>query len=250
MAMSKWRRTTRICAVWPKTMPDAPNGETSPLDVAEGGAPAKRRAGRDNPMVATESPGMARSSVRVAVALLVLLLACPPDQSTGTPTTSPSTPVSKRTQQFIGVSFCRIRRSAQSAPSRRPTVWPNTPLAWTSSTTVQGRDAGRQRLREGQQDFEGFVTLRSPQRGHRASHHWDHHGQGDQDRGSSYSGRPKSSGHRGRYDNLAGRGRFSRGNEPVPQAPPSAFRSKLELIDPEWETCNRDLVPARSVVVL
>ena len=55
-------------------------------------------------MVATESQAWHARSVRVAVALLVLLLAaCTTGPSTGTPSTSPSTPVSKRTQQFESV---------------------------------------------------------------------------------------------------------------------------------------------------
>jgi hypothetical protein len=185
-------------------------------------------------MVATESQAWHARSVRVAVALLVLLLAaCTTGPSTGTPSTSPSTPVSKRTQQFESVFVLQDQkiRAVGSAQEKTYGMAEYAARVDFLDNRFKAEMLVASDYVKGNGTFEGFVTLES-RKGDIGLRITGITTAGDQGRGSSYSGETEIIGGTGEYDNLAGRGQFSGQRIGAPGTPVNV-QVKLELIDPK-----------------
>ncbi len=117
--------------------------------------------------------------MRVVVALLVLLLAaCTTGPSTDTPSTSPSAPVSKRTQQFESVFVLQDQkiRSVGSELEKTYGLAEYAARVDFLDNTFEAVMLVASDYVRGSGTFEGFVTLESPGGGHRASYHRGDHG--------------------------------------------------------------------------
>lgn len=103
--------------------------------------------------------------MRVVVALLVLLLAaCTTGPSTDTPSTAPSTPVTKRTQQFESVFVLQDQKIRAVGSEQEKTYGLAEYAARVEflDNTFKAEMLVASDYVKGNGTFEGFVTLESP----------------------------------------------------------------------------------------
>jgi hypothetical protein len=170
--------------------------------------------------------------VRVAVALLAVLLAGCASTPPPAPSDSPD-PSTKRTQQF-DTTF-------ESRKSTFHIVGKDSEKSYGWSKYVGRADFLDNRFRaemlvandyvKGNGTFEGFVTLMSPE-GDIGLRITGVSTEGAQGPGSAYSGETEVIGGTGEYDTLAGRGRFT-GERTGATGTPISVEVSLELINPK-----------------
>ena len=170
--------------------------------------------------------------MRVAIALLAVLLAGCASTPTPSPSESPD-PQTKRTQQF-DTTF-------ESRKSIFHVVGEESEKSYGWSKYAGRTDFLDNRFRaemlvandyvKGNGTFEGFVTLMSPE-GDIGLRITGVSTEGAQGPGSAYSGETEVIGGTGEYDTLAGRGRFT-GERTGATGTPISVEVSLELINPK-----------------